>query len=92
MMRTYVNSQKFSSTTEVVAAMKEMFKEVLQQVMEGELDEELGYEKSKRMSESSDVFYKIKVWQGGADVFLDLKRPILDSFCNLKDSLLQVIA
>jgi transposase-like protein len=54
MMKSYVNSQKFSSTTEVMAAMKEMFKEVLQQVMEGELDEELGYEKSGRMSENSE--------------------------------------
>jgi len=30
MMKEYVNSQKFSSTTEVMAAMKEMFKDVLQ--------------------------------------------------------------
>ena len=48
LMKEYVNSQNFSSTTEAMAAMKEMFKDVLQQVMECELDAKLGYEKSVR--------------------------------------------
>jgi putative transposase len=54
MMKEYVNSQKFNSTTEVMAAMKEMFKDVLQQVMESELDSQLGYEKSERISENDE--------------------------------------
>ena len=33
MMKEFVNSQKFESTADVMAAMKEMFGEVLQQVM-----------------------------------------------------------
>ena len=45
MLKAYVDSQKFSSTTEIMDAMKEMFRDVLQQVMESELDAELGYEK-----------------------------------------------
>ena len=49
LLREYVNSQTFSSTTEVMNAMKSMFGDVLQQVMESELDEKLGYEKSNRM-------------------------------------------
>ena len=49
MLKAYVNSQKFSSTTEIMDAMKEMFRDILQQVMESELDTELGYEKSQRM-------------------------------------------
>ena len=49
MLKAYVDSQKFSSTTEIMDAMKEMFRDVLQQVMESELDTELGYEKSQRM-------------------------------------------
>ena len=53
MMKAYVDSQKFSSTTEIMDAMKEMFRDVLQQVMESELDAELGYEKSQRTSESA---------------------------------------
>jgi len=55
MMKEYVNSQKFSSTTEVMAAMKEMFRDVLQQVMESELDNKLGYEKSERVSENDET-------------------------------------
>ena len=54
MMREYVNSQHFESTAEVMAAMKEMFADVLQQVMECELEEKLGYEKSERMSEAGE--------------------------------------
>ncbi len=50
-----VDSQKFSSTTEIMDAMKEMFRDVLQQVMESELDTELGYAKSQRMSAPSVV-------------------------------------
>lgn len=52
MMREYVNSQQFTSTAEVMEAMKEMFRDVLGQVMESELDETLGYEKSERLSEN----------------------------------------
>lgn len=51
MMRNYVNSQKFSSTAEIMEAMKDMFRDALQQVMEGELEQQLGYEKSERTSE-----------------------------------------
>ena len=50
MMREYVRSQKFTSTDEVMTAMKNMFKDILQEVMECELADELGYEKSERMS------------------------------------------
>ena len=54
MMKEYVNSQNFSSTTEVMTTMKEMFKNALQQVMESELDAQLGYEKSERISENDE--------------------------------------
>ena len=51
-MKEYVRSQNFTSTDEIMAAMKDMFKDVLQEVMECELSEELGYERTtvtKRM-------------------------------------------
>ncbi|MEG1317032.1 MAG: IS256 family transposase [Oscillospiraceae bacterium] len=51
LMRNYVNSQKFTSTADIMDAMKDLFRDALQQVMEGELEEQLGYEKSERMSE-----------------------------------------
>lgn len=54
LMREYVNSQKFSSTTEIMEAMKVMFGDVLKQVMEAELDAKLGYEKSERISNNDE--------------------------------------
>ena len=50
MMREFVRSQNFTSTDEVMTAMKDMFKDILQEVIECELSDELGYEKSERMS------------------------------------------
>ena len=41
MMKEYVNSQQFESTADVMAAMKEMFADVVQRMMEGELDDML---------------------------------------------------
>ena len=54
MMKEYVNSQQFESTADVMAAMKEMFADVVQRVMECELDDMLGYEKSQRMGEDDE--------------------------------------
>ena len=54
LMKAFVNNQKFSSTSDIMEAMKDMFRDVLQQVMESELDDSLGYEKSERMSENSE--------------------------------------
>ena len=55
LMKQYVQSQNFTTTTEFIQAMKDMFKEVIQQVMESELDQELGYEKSKRLNNCDDL-------------------------------------
>ena len=54
LMKQYVDSQNFTSTTQIVQAMKELFRDAIQQVMESELDVELGYEKSERMSDSEN--------------------------------------
>lgn len=51
MMQDYINSQKFTSTSDIMKAMKNLFRDALQQVMEGELEQQLGYEKSERTSE-----------------------------------------
>ena len=50
MMREFVKSQNFTSTDEVMTAMKDMFKDILQEVMECEFADKLGYEKSERTS------------------------------------------
>ena len=64
MMREFVKSQNFQSTDEVMSAIKEMFRDVLQEVMECELSEELGYEKSERMS-NDDCSNKSKNYRNG---------------------------
>ncbi len=57
-----MDSQHFSSTTEIMDAMKEMFRDDLQQVMESELDTELGYEKSQRdISEQIKSLYVVDI-------------------------------
>lgn len=54
LLREFVNSQHFTNTTEIMNSMKELFSDVLQQVMEAELEAKLGYEKSERMSERGE--------------------------------------
>lgn len=54
LMKQYVDSQNFTSTTEIMQAMKDLFRDAIQQVMESELDVELVYEKSERMSDSEN--------------------------------------
>ena len=44
----YVQSQKFTSTAEIMQAMEEMFRDVIQTIMEVEMDEELGNAASAR--------------------------------------------
>ena len=51
LLKEYVNSQKFTSTADIMQAMKEMFRDVIQQVMEVEMDEELGRERCQRTEE-----------------------------------------
>lgn len=45
LLRDYVREQNFKSPDEVLAAIKAMFKEVLQETLEAEMDTELGYSK-----------------------------------------------
>ena len=64
LLKAYVDSQQFNSTMEIMAAMKEMFRDVLQQVMESELEAQLGYEKSQRQSESAVEPGTRNYWNG----------------------------
>ncbi len=57
LLKEYVQSQHFTSTAEIMAAMKEMFRDVIQTVMEVEMDEELGRERCQR-SETSTPNYR----------------------------------
>ncbi len=59
LLKENVQSQHFTSTAEIMAAMKEMFRDVIQTVMEVEMDEELGRERCQR-SETSSARYGIQ--------------------------------
>ena len=50
-IRDLIREQNFGSTTEIMEAIKDMFRDVLQEVMEAELDNELGYDKQVRRSD-----------------------------------------
>ena len=52
LLKEYVQIQHFTSTAEIMRAMKEMFRDVLQTVMEAEMDEELGRERCQRAETS----------------------------------------
>ena len=42
LLKEYVQIQQFTSTADIMQAMKEMFWDVIEQVMEAEMDNELG--------------------------------------------------
>lgn len=44
-LRDYINEQNFKSTDEVLTAVKDMFRDILQETLEAEMDEHLGYDK-----------------------------------------------
>ena len=50
LLKEYVQSQNFTSTADIMAAMKDMFRDVIQTVMEVEMDEELGRQRCERSS------------------------------------------
>ena len=58
MMKEYVQSQYFTSTAEIMAAMKEMFRDVVQTVMEVEMDEALGRERCQRAETTERPNYR----------------------------------
>ena len=58
LLKEYVQSQHFTSTAKIMTAMKEMFRDVVQTVMEVEMDEELGRERCQRAETSSAPNYR----------------------------------
>ncbi len=54
LLKEYVNSPHFTSTADIMNDMRELFSDVLQTVMETELEEKLGYEKSERVLEKAE--------------------------------------
>lgn len=53
LLRKYIGEQNFSNSNEVLLSMKELFKDVLQEALEAELDETLGYGKHEVNSKAN---------------------------------------
>lgn len=63
LLRNYVKEQNFKSPDEVLAAIKDMFKDVLQETLEAEMDTQLGYDKydiSEKQTQNSRNGYSKK--------------------------------
>ena len=54
LLREYIKEQNFTNANEVLAGLKEMFKDVLQEALEAEMDEELGYCKYDATTKNND--------------------------------------
>ncbi len=51
LIRDFVREEKFTSTTEIMSAIKDMFSGALEEVLQCELEEKLGYDKHQRAGE-----------------------------------------
>lgn len=63
LLRSFVKEQKFKSPDDVLSAIKDMFKDVLQETLEAEMDTQLGYGKydtSEKQTENSRNGYSKK--------------------------------
>lgn len=54
LLRDYVSEQNFSNSDDVLNAMKDMFRDVLQEVLEAEMDSHLGYDKSDQSEKNTN--------------------------------------
>ena len=54
LLREYIKEQNFTNANEVLAGLKEMFKDVLQEALEAEMDEALGYCKYDATTKNND--------------------------------------
>ncbi|MFA6941869.1 MAG: transposase, partial [Clostridiaceae bacterium] len=62
-LRNYIKEQNFTNADEVLSAMKEMFRDVLQEALESEMDTQLGYDRydvSEKQTENSRNGYSKK--------------------------------
>ena len=54
LIKEYVKSEKFTNTTDIMESIKSMFADVLNEVLQCEMDEQLGYDKHERTESSEE--------------------------------------
>lgn len=78
LIREFVKEQKFTSTDQILSTLKEMFRDVLQDSLEVEFDEQMGYDKydvsSKPTSNSRNGYSKKTVKSELGNVELNIPR------------------
>jgi transposase-like protein len=83
-LREYVRNQNFETSEQVLEAMKEMFKDVMQEALEAEMDDHLGYDKydvaTKSSSNSRNGYSKKTVKSELGSVELDIPRDRAGEF------------
>ena len=84
LLKDYVRTQNFTSTEEVLATMKEMFKGVVQEVLEAEMEEHLGYDKydvsEKKITYSRYGYSKKTIKSEIGEVEIDVPRDRAGEF------------
>ena len=58
LIKEYVKSEKFTNTTDIMDSIKSMFADVLNEVLQCELDEQLGYDKHARTESGEKKNYR----------------------------------
>lgn len=78
LLRSFVKEQKFTTTADVMECMKTMFSDILQEALEAEMDEHLGYDKydyaEKDVKNSRNGFSKKTIKTELGAVELDIPR------------------
>ena len=54
LLREYIKEQNFTSANDILAGLKEMFRDILQESLEAEMDEALGYGKYDSIEKTND--------------------------------------
>ena len=54
LLRNYIKEQKFTNANDILTSLKEMFRDILQETLEAEMDEALGYIKHDYSEKSTD--------------------------------------
>ena len=62
-IKEYVKSEKFTNTADIMDSIKSMFADVLNEVLQCELDEQLGYEKHERTDPGSEKKLQKRLYQ-----------------------------
>jgi len=99
LIKEMVKEQKFTSTDQIMETIKDMFSDILQEVLQCEIDEQLGYEKHQRRSEGPSNYRngstkrKLKTQFGEVEVSVPRDRngsyepQILDKYQRNVDGL-----